>query len=298
LSEEVVRKLLSSIGLAAGEVNVYTFIAGYSGLTCGQIAKNMKKNRARIYATLKRLETKGMVERTIDPPARFVAVPIEKILDLNIERKRQEASCLEHSRKEAIDFWTNARKKRVISSQERIALIEGYRNIYPKVFRMIRDSRKEFLFLVGDSCLFEGVQIELNRSLLRKALNSNVRIRVLRRFLKKDIGCTENHRKRFSKRIMRGQILERLLEPTFGIHSRFAVADRQEALLFSRISENPHVREGEVCLWTDSRVIIGILTSLFEKLWSTSSEPVAAPSMLIECGYSNKTVEEILKWYK
>ena len=147
MSEEGVRKLLSSFGLAAGEVNIYVFIAGYSGLTCGQIAKNMKKNRSRIYATLKRLEIKGMVERTIDPPARFFAVPIEKILDLNIERRRQEASCLEHSRKEAIDFWTNARKKRVISSQERIALIEGYRNIYPKVFRMIKDSRKEFLIL-------------------------------------------------------------------------------------------------------------------------------------------------------
>ena len=189
---------------------------------------------------------------------------------------------LENSRKDAVEFWTNARRKKITISHERIAFIEGYQNIYPRIFQMIKDAKKEILLFISDHCLFEGIKIELNKALMRKAVKSNTKIWILRNTTMEDSDFKTIGQKK--KKAMQGQILERFLEPDISLRSRFIVKDGEEALIFSKIYDDPHVREGEVCFWTDNKVLTSAMTTLFEKLWSNSDLVVCPPVMLKDCG--------------
>ena len=179
MSEEDARRLLSSFGLTAAEVDVYLFVAKHSGLKCSQIAKGMRKNRARVYRTLKNLELMGMVERTVSSPVNFVTVPLEKIIDLQIKLKEEEESLLEQARKTVVKDFTGIESKIDIDF-EKFSIIEGRKNIYPRIFQMIENSKKEVFILIGDECLFTAIQIQLYERLLKKVLKSKVKLWILR----------------------------------------------------------------------------------------------------------------------
>ena len=298
MSVDNAKRLLSNLGLTTGEAEVYTFVASHGNLKCGEISKNIRKNRARVYRTLKTLECRGMVERTIDSPARFIVVPIKKILDLNIERKIGEVLMLKESRKDAQNFWANIKKRESPFQFERFAVIENRKNIYPKVFQMIEDSKEEALVMIGDTFMVNAVRLQLNECILRKASKSKARIRILRNALEKEQNTTYNDPRKGSKRKTRGQILDHFLEPHLNLCARYIIKDIEEAIIFSRIGNNPQViGEEETCFWTNNKATISILKTLFEKLWANSSFAVSENLILKNMEYSDRSVEEIMKWY-
>lgn len=92
LSEETVRKVLRDFGLTDKETDVYIFLAKHGVMKGGEISKQTKTHKALIYRILKSLQSKGLVESTLEFPARFTAVPFENVIDLNIRAKQEEAA--------------------------------------------------------------------------------------------------------------------------------------------------------------------------------------------------------------
>jgi sugar-specific transcriptional regulator TrmB len=95
LSSISIKKVLTDYGLTDKEADIYIFLAKHGVLKGGEIVTRMKTHRALVYRILKSLQTKGLVETTLESPARFSAVPFETFLDLNIKAKRDEAALIE-----------------------------------------------------------------------------------------------------------------------------------------------------------------------------------------------------------
>ena len=91
MSEETIRKVLKTFGLTEKETDVYIFLAKHGVLKGGEISKQTKTQKALIYRILKSLQTKGLVESTLEFPARFTAVPFENVIDLNIKAQTRRS---------------------------------------------------------------------------------------------------------------------------------------------------------------------------------------------------------------
>ena len=93
MTEETLKATLEKFGVTKQEAKAYFFLAKRWALKTGQIAKQMKKNKGQTYRLLTSLQEKGLVETTLEFPTRYVAVPLEKVLDLFIQSKRDEVDC-------------------------------------------------------------------------------------------------------------------------------------------------------------------------------------------------------------
>ncbi len=95
MSEEKLRNVLRSFGATEKEAETYIFLAKHGILKGGEIAKRTKTHKGLTYRILGNLQRKGLVEATLEAPARFAAVPFEAVLDLNIKIRQEETARIE-----------------------------------------------------------------------------------------------------------------------------------------------------------------------------------------------------------
>lgn len=278
-------KIFSDLCLTKGEIAIYTLLAKHRPLKCDEIAKSLCESRAKVFRILKVLETAGMVEKTIQKPARFVVVPLESILDLFIKRKQQEASLLEESRKTARDLWTNLAQNKNYVDLDRFAVIEGRKSIYPKMLQIIEKTKTELLVLICDNSFSENNWLQLNESLRKKISKSEFVAKII---------CSSEQKNHFSKQIVssrrKGQIKETFLESDLNLNCRYIVSDTKEALIFTKVAESQFLYNNfESCFWTNNESIIAILKTLFEKLW-LNADFDQSNFFLRKIGYSDNSI--------
>ncbi len=104
MGEQNFKDILSNYGLTEKEIQLYVFLSKFGALKTGEIAKQTKTNKGEIYRLLKTLEEKGVVESTLDLPARHNAVSFDKILDTTIRAKREEATNIEKTKSELVNY--------------------------------------------------------------------------------------------------------------------------------------------------------------------------------------------------
>src|SRR3989304_5948117 len=100
MTEETIKKILKDFGLTNKEAEVYIFLSKHGVLKCGEIARGMKRHKAQIYRILKILESKGLLESTLEAPTRFTAVPFETVCDLSLKATSYAAAQLKQARHE------------------------------------------------------------------------------------------------------------------------------------------------------------------------------------------------------
>jgi len=102
LSLERVIKALIGFGLTRVDAEVYVYLAKKGPQKAVDLAKALNINKQKIYASLKNLQTKGLVskDRTI-----FSALPFEEALDLLIKMEKEQAQAMQESREELLTTW-------------------------------------------------------------------------------------------------------------------------------------------------------------------------------------------------
>ena len=97
MSENGIKKVLMDFGLTEKETEIYIFLARHGALRGGEISKRTKTHRGLIYRILGSLQSKGLVETTLESPARFTAVQFEKFIDLEHKgQTRRSCSTRKH----------------------------------------------------------------------------------------------------------------------------------------------------------------------------------------------------------
>ena len=110
MSRESMLKTLVGLGLSQVEAEVYLFLT-QAGLSKGnEIAGALRLYKQQLYRTLKSLKCKGCVEASREHPATFSAVPLEKVLDLFMKEKIEQAEGLQASREELLSKWHSITK--------------------------------------------------------------------------------------------------------------------------------------------------------------------------------------------
>jgi sugar-specific transcriptional regulator TrmB len=270
LGSETVRKFLKDFGLTEKEGEVYIFLAKRGTLRSGEIVKGIKTHKGEVYRVLKSLQTKGLVESTIEFPTRFTAVPFETALDSFIKIKKEEVSSVENARQELLNDWKSISKTGVELPLEKFVVIEGNRRIYPKILQMIQQTRNRFSAISTVTGLLRAEQFGLFDAIFGNPLKSKIQFRFLTELSYQNLDAAKALLKRTPKAVF--DFKGRNPELGLQLSPRMVIRDEEEILFFITSKDAPGLGKDEMCMWTNCKALVDSFSAVFEDLWNNSTD--------------------------
>ena len=142
---------LLRLRLSKNEVKIYLFLARYGAKKAQKIAESLGVPRTEAYKILRELENKGIIFRILERPMKFMVVPFEKILEEDIEERRQKIHKLEKKKDELICLWKTLPKTHDSEDvRETLQITEGKRQISARIAKILRGTREHIKVVVSD----------------------------------------------------------------------------------------------------------------------------------------------------
>jgi len=287
VSQKNVKRVLTDFGLSDKEAEVYIFLAKHGVLKGGQIAKQTKIDRSVVYRILKRLESKGFVESTLESPTRFIAVPLEKALDIIIKTKEDEALFVRKARKDLLEDWRKINEDRFESKLEKFIVIEGNKKIYQKILQMINEAKQQFYGIFPVSGLARAEQFGVFDAATNHPLKSNIHFQFITELTGENLKAIKLLRPKLKKEI---SIKTRQPRSSLTPFPRIVIKDEKEILLFTRPEAEISKRKpGEVCIYTNCESLVQTFIGIFQDLWHKSAD-IDEGIIEIETGKLPKTI--------
>jgi sugar-specific transcriptional regulator TrmB len=273
LEKDPVRCVLIDFGLTEKEVTTYVFLAKHGPMKGGEIAKLTKTQKAQTYRMLKSLQSKGLVETTLESPARFAAVQFEKFIDLNIKTKQEEALLLEKTKSELLEHWrkTDTRSFGSELEIEKFAAIEGKQKIYPKIAQMVREAKDRFSAMINIDELARADRYGLFESVFEHPQKSNIQFRFVVDLNEKNLQTTKALLNVIPK--IHINIKSKREDTDLRFSPRIVIRDNEEILFFITPRNLLNVPDqNEVCLWTNCHELVQAFSTAFEDAWQNSAD--------------------------
>jgi sugar-specific transcriptional regulator TrmB len=271
LSEETVRKVLKDFGLTDKETDVYIFLAKHGVLKGGEISKQAKTHKALVYRILKSLQAKGLVESTLEFPARFTAIPFETVIDLNIKAKQEEAAQIKERKMELLNYWRKIQKPEPELPLEKFTVIEGNTKIYHKLSQMVRETKNQLLTVTTLQGLVHEDQLGFFETGCNHPFKSTITFRFLAELSPQNVRAM----KEILSTLIKAEVNFEGRTPELGINlgPQMTIRDQEEAMFFITPKVNaPSARLSNMCLWTNCKSLVYAFSAVFEDLWHNSTD--------------------------
>ncbi len=264
---EVVEENLVQMGLPRNEAKVYLYLAKAGEKKARDIAEALSLYRTETYRLLRNLERRGLILSVLGKPLKFVAIPLEKTIDILIEKKRMEIKEFEQKKKDIINFWYSIPKADAeIEEKEVFQILQGDKQIILKANSILDRSKREICMSVSETDLKSLYYLGFLDK-LRISSRNGVKVSLI----------TENTSRSFF--FIREAGLENIdfrTVPKFTFFSNnydyydsvlpfFLISDRKELLFLFRRKKHLNNRRNieSVALWTNCKELIRIIYALF-----------------------------------
>jgi sugar-specific transcriptional regulator TrmB len=271
LSQEKALKTLESLGFTQLDARVYVFLAKKGPQKAGDVAKCLKIPKQSIYFIIKNLQRDGIVTSTVERPARFSAVAFERVLDLFVNAKMEEAKQIQRNRDEILLDWQSIALTETDEITPKFAVIEGSNAIFSKIIEMAQQTNKHLLAIITVPNLVRADQLGIFDAIFAKSKEHSIQVKLLTELSKQNIDTVMSILKTTPKQGLKLEIRA----PDFGLRlsSRMIIKDDHEAILFiDRGADFSATEKKEVCLWTDCESIVRSFAIFFEDLWLNATE--------------------------
>ena len=249
---------------------MYVFLAKHEALRSGEITKLIKMDKAEVYRVLTNLQTKGLVEKTLESPARFISTPFEKAIDYFIKYKRNEASLVERAKKDLIRDWNQITKTKQTLPFERFIVIEGRRKIYPRISQMIKETKNELSIASTVTGYLRAEEFGVLDEILSHPLKTKIDFRFLTKIRENDFKPIQKLIKKIPKDLSNIVIKSPDFPPKS--LSTIILKDKEELFLFINSQPEGTSKENDnVGLWTNCKTIVQSFSVMFEDLWQNST---------------------------
>jgi sugar-specific transcriptional regulator TrmB len=111
LSLERVLKTLEGFGLSRMDAKVYVYLAKKGPKKGRELANALQVTKQQLYPSLKNLKNKGVVTASLERPALFSAVAFEKVVELLIKIKVEQAKAIKETKEELLSSWRSMTKQ-------------------------------------------------------------------------------------------------------------------------------------------------------------------------------------------
>jgi sugar-specific transcriptional regulator TrmB len=271
LGKEELLKVLKDFGLTDTEAEIYLFLARHESLKGTEIAKLIKKDKAQVYHILKSLQAKGLVESTLESPARFTPVPFERIVESTINSKKDEAAQIERTKDDLLSYWGSISKNKLDLTQEKFVVIEGRHKVYSKIAQMIKETKNQFSTITSVNALVRADQFGLYDAAFKNPLKSKIDFRFLTELSGENLKTMKAILKKTSKK----GINFRGRNPDLGLSlfPSMVIRDNEETVFFlAPRNAIPLEENDEMCLWTNCRDLVQAFSVVFEGSWLRATD--------------------------
>ncbi len=270
-SQEKVLKTLGDLGLTRLDSKIYVYLAKRGPLKGKEISKALKIQKYQLYRSLKRLQSKAIVSATLEHPARFSAVSFEKVIDLFIRTKLEEAKRIQHEKSELLSIWQTIQVGAAPEISGRFMVIEGRNTIYSRVKQMISEMKSQLSIVSTVSGLVRADQFGLLEVGFKHPLRSKIQFRFLTHLTEQNVGAV----KALLKETPKAKLHFEIRNPNLGLRlfPRMVIRDEEEVVFFIDPKVDGSLSEQDnVCLWTNCNSIVVSFLAMFEDLWRNSTE--------------------------
>jgi sugar-specific transcriptional regulator TrmB len=264
-SQEKVLKTLVDLGLARIDAKVYVFLAKKGPKKAQDVAMALRISKQQLYPSLKSLQSKGLVNATLEHPARFSAVPFEKALDLFAKAKMEEAKSIQQSKNEILTDWQSIVIKEAEDKSARFTVIEGRKYVYSKIQQMIQETKKQLSIVTTVSGLIRADQYGLLDAAFNHPLKSKVQFRFLTELSELNLDAMNSLLEKAPKTGF--NLKGRNPELGLKLSPRMVIRDNEELLFFI----TPPT-ENDSCLWTTCEELVRSFMAVFDELWRNSTD--------------------------
>lgn len=256
LNNKITRSLLD-LGLTGDEARVLLFMNKKGEMKVLEIAKNVEIPRTRLYYVLESLQSKGLVVSTIERPAKYKALPLDKAVDFLIDSYRHKLNSLETVKEVISNNWSLLQEYEVVRKpepiEESLQIISGEDQIYSKAKDLIMKAVKEVNIFANARNLRKISHTDITYKLqLLAAIGTEVKI----------LTNVESCEPSFFEEIKSCKIRE--IPPHFNDKVHFIIVDGRELLLLN----SDEIKEASG-VWTNSRSFVNAMRLFFTVGWSS-----------------------------
>ena len=231
----------------------------------------MKIPKQSIYFIIRNLQSNGIVTSTVERPARFSAVPFERVLDIFVNAKMEEANKIQRNRAEILSDWQSISLPEIDEITPKFAVLEGKNAIFSKIIEMAQQTKKHLLTMITVPDLLRADQVGFFDAAFAKSKERKLQFRLLTELSEQNMDTILSILKTTPKK---GLGLE-IRTPDLGlkISSRMMIRDNEEALFFiERNADFSDAGKTEVCLWTNCVSLVHSFAAVFEDSWLNATE--------------------------
>ena len=265
MSQEKVLKALEELGLARLDARIYVFLAKKGSKKAKDITNLLRISKQQLYPSLKSLQSKGLVNATLEHPARFSAVSFEKALDLFAKAKMEEAKSIQQSKDSLLSDWQSIVINEAEDKSAKFTVIEGRKYVYSKIQQMIQETTKQLSIVTTVPNLIRADQYGLLETAFNHPLKSKVQFRFLTELSELNIDAMNALLEKAPKTGV--NLKGRSPELGLKLSPRMVIRDNEELLFFI----TPQ-KEDDSCLWTTCKELIRSFTAVFDELWRNSTD--------------------------
>lgn len=170
---------LTGLGITVLQARVYLALLKSGKTTAKDLAKTSKVARQDTYRVLSELHNLGLIEKLIDTPTKFKAIPIEVVIAELVERRKKDSSRLEKDAAEMLQsFSTPVEENNELEDEEyQFVIIKELQSRMMRVRKQITETEKG-ICVVTRWPFFVTYTINSTEEII-KALKRGVNIRIV-----------------------------------------------------------------------------------------------------------------------
>jgi sugar-specific transcriptional regulator TrmB len=259
---EKIHKRLTEFSINKEEAQILVFLTAMGPCPARTISRRFDYNRMKTYRTLKSMEEKGLVQRIMGRPTKFVSVPLDDILNNRIKETKQKLDDMRVYEEFILEeIGKIASSELNVTEEPRFRFYQGRQQVYEFLSQMWSNVEEELSIVTTSSDLLrlslwglEDKLIELSRE--------GKRIRVL-------TGIEESNFEDIEKIIEDIQVRHLATEAPI----RFVVMDQDEVLTSVLMDDDMSMTtQDDTVLWTNASNFAQAMKIFYESLWSLAPD--------------------------
>ncbi|PVX26469.1 MAG: hypothetical protein CW716_05875 [Candidatus Bathyarchaeum sp.] len=270
MSKEKMLITLTDLGLKKTEAKIYFYLAKEGPKKSKEITAALGITKQRFYPIIRGLQNKGIVSATLDRPAKFVAIPFDKLLDLFAKTKMEDAKTIKQNTGKLIADWQSISLSGLKTSLPKFAIIKGKKYVYSKIQQMIQETTNQFSVISNLSELFRAEQFGVLDSILNHPKKLQINFRLITEIPKHQLSAIKRFLEDVNPEL---KLKSRNADIGLSPFPKMVLRDNKEVLYFlSPRTGDLEVQNGYVCLFTNATSIADLLSSVFEEIWRNSTD--------------------------
>ena len=267
MDDKTLYEILDELGLSKRKADIYIFLSRKGLQKAQSIATYLGIDRAQSYRLLRSLKQKGMVEETIESPTRYIAIPIENLLEAHLKDKKSEIENLEAEKTNIINYFKSISKKEPETPMAKFQVVTGRNGIYTKIEQMVNESKKSVAGLTTSLGLIQEDILGILDIIIESAQEKkDVKFNMLANITNDNLSTIKS----IVKRLPTDNANIEWRHTAIGSmnYPRFIIKDDEEILLYMTTKDQQITPlKEDNGLWVASKMFVSTMKSSFMEIW-------------------------------